>query len=266
MLEVVKRARLLEPMLRVVMAQVIKLRNSINFEIIIKEDGSPVTNADLWANEFILQEMSRIFPGELLIGEENEQKVVPRDLELVWFFDPIDGTKNFINRSNPFHILIGLCSYGEPILGLCAYPLSGDIIVGGQSYSAEVWHADGSKTSLNSASSYTSGSLKITLKGFDEVHRNLVYNHPSFQKAKPVLGHPSMMGPIFGFSDAYIDHRTIHYWDLCAPAAIMRSLGYQVGRNLDNTNKMNDGTLNTARFFCFPPGTPMDLKQFVYHM
>jgi len=264
MLEVEKRALLLEPILREAMAHVITLRHSSDFEVFIKEDGSPVTNADIWANAFLLEKISSIFPGELIIGEENEHKNYEPGTNLIWFFDPIDGTKNFISSKNPFHILIGISVEGEPVMGVCAYPLSGDIIVGGENYPAQKWHSNGSKSALGRANPYTPGSMMITLKGFDDIKRNQVYNHPSFQKAKPVWGHPSIMGPIFELSEAYIDHRSIHWWDLCGPAAIMRSLGYEVGRNLDGSCAMNDGSLYANRFFCFPPGTPIEIKHLVY--
>ena len=266
MIHIEERARVLIPILRRVMNKVVELRSRDDFEIIIKEDGSPVTNADLWANAYLLDELRRLFPGEILIGEENDKKDLPINADIVWFFDPIDGTKNYISMKNPFHILIGICVQGEPVLGICAYPLSGDILIGGYDYPAVMWHADGSKTSLDQASYYSSGILKITLKGFDEIQRNAVYNHPKFEKAKPLWGHPGIMGPAFGFSDAYMDRRNIHWWDLCGPAAIMRSLGYEVGRTLDNTCQMNTGVLFTDRFFCFLPGTPADLKRFLLQM
>lgn len=263
MINIEERARLIEPILRKTMDQVIELRSSDDFEIITKQDGSPVTNADFWANNFLLEKLGKLFPGELMIGEENDRKEIPTGTKLIWFFDPIDGTKNYISMHNPFHILLGISIDGEPVMGICAYPLTGNMIVGGEQYPAEIWHRDGSIIPLSRASNYSSKSMMITLKGFSDVGRNQVYNHPLFEKAKPVLGHPSIMGPAFSYSEAYIDHRDIHWWDLCGPAAIMRSLGYEVGRYLDNSSQMNNGDLFTDRFFCFPPGTPKELKEFV---
>jgi len=248
------------------MQRVIELRKDPSFEIYTKGDESPVTSADFWANEFLLNEMTKFFPGERLIGEESEDKTYETGIDILWYIDPIDGTKNFISGNNPFHILIGCCINGEPALGICAYPTTGDIIVGGTGFPAQIWSGDGTSKPMNNAIGWSNEKIHpVTLKGFNEHARTRVYSSNGLRRAEPVYRHPSMMGLAFGISMGYMDHRTIHWWDLCAPAAIMRSLGYEVGRTLDNVCAMNDGSLNTSRFHCLLPGTPTNVKQLLHN-
>ncbi len=266
MTETEQRARALEPIIRSTMQKVVDLRNGSEFEIFIKGDESPVTSADYWANEFILSEMEKLFPGERLIGEESDDKSYEPGIETLWYIDPIDGTKNYISGNNPFHILIGLCINGEPEMGICAYPTNGDILVGGHNYPARIWHANGSETQIESAVDWSIADLHpITLKGFSEKSRLKVYSTNGLRRADPVFRHPTMMGLAFGISTGYMDHRRIHWWDLCGPAAIMKSLGFEVGKTLDNICAMNDGSLNTDRFHCFPKGVPTSVKKLLYH-
>lgn len=266
MTEVEQRARALEPVVRSAMKKVVELRNDPTFEVFTKEDESPVTSADYWANDFILGHMAELFPGERMIGEESEDKSYRAGTEILWYIDPIDGTKNYISGKNPFHILIGLCLDGEPSLGLCAYPTTGDIIVGGTGFPTQTWHAGGSVTMAKPAASWKESTHHpMTLKGFSEQARLEVYGFEGLSKADPVFRHPSMMGLMFNISKGYMDRRTIHWWDLCGPASIMKSLGYEVGKTLDNKCHMNDGSLHTSRFHCLLPGTPTNIRELLHN-
>jgi len=265
MVNVTERALKLLPILSRAMIEVVKMRAEPNFQIIEKPDGSPVTSADLWANEYLIGECEALFPGEHVLGEESISTDYSIAAEWLWYIDPIDGTKQYISGHNPFYMLIGLCHWGEPVLGMCAYPGSGKIVVGGQGFPAELWHQDGNRSRLPSSPYWhAKDHHQLTLKGFTEDEKLSVASYPGLQKAKPVYRHPSMMGAAFDLTDGFLDRRTIHYWDLCAPAAIMRSLEYEVGRTPDNRCMMNDGSIKTPRFHCLPKGAPEAIKAFVY--
>lgn len=266
MTEAEQRAKALEPTVRSAMKAVVELRNDPSFEIFTKHDESPVTSADYWANDFILSHMAKLFPGERLIGEESDDKSYTAGTDVLWYVDPIDGTKNFISGKNPFHILIGMCMGGEPAVGICAYPTTGDIIVGGIGFPAQTWHAGGAISEMRSAARWTEmAQHPVTLKGFSEAARHAVYGSNGLSKAEPVFRHPSMMGLMFGISTGYMDRRSIHWWDLCGPAAIMKSRGFEVGKTLDNKCAMNDGSLNTNRFHCLLPGTPEGVRRLLHN-
>lgn len=264
MTETEQRARALEPIIRSAMQKVLELRKRSDFQVFIKGDESPVTSADYWANDFILGEMAKLFPGERMIGEESHDKSYEPGVDILWYVDPIDGTKNYISGANPFHVLLGCCIDGEPAIGICAYPESGDIVVGGPGYPAQLWNSVGSASQLIESPQWSDKSNhSISLKGMSEMQRSIVLRN-GFSKAPFVHQHPTMMGAAFGISDAYIDHRTIHWWDLAGPAAIMKSLGYEVGKTYGNTCNMNDGSLNSNRFHCLPNGTPLAVKKLLY--
>ncbi len=99
------------------------------FELIAKEDESPVTSADYLANDIILAGLAELDKSIPIISEESpalplaERKSWPR----FWLIDPIDGTQEFVSRSGDFAVNIALVENGWPVLGVIYWPVK-DII------------------------------------------------------------------------------------------------------------------------------------------
>lgn len=91
-----------------------------SFEVIIKDDMSPVTVADRKAEELIRAEVSRHFPTDGFLGEEFGDQ--PGESGFRWVIDPIDGTKSFIRGIPLWGTLVGLEYRGETIAGAVYAP------------------------------------------------------------------------------------------------------------------------------------------------
>ena len=95
-----------------------------DFEVKYKEDESPLTKADLIANSIICEELSKLYSDIPILSEEN--KAVPyekrKDWEYYWCIDPIDGTKEFIQKNGEFTVNIALIEKGTPVLGVVYAP------------------------------------------------------------------------------------------------------------------------------------------------
>jgi 3'(2'), 5'-bisphosphate nucleotidase len=92
-----------------------------------KGDGSPVTMADLVANKFITEEISKIssFP---IVSEEAFDFYTPREhYKTFWLVDPLDGTKDFIAHNDQFTVNISLIENGKSVLGVVGLPAFGDM-------------------------------------------------------------------------------------------------------------------------------------------
>jgi 3'(2'), 5'-bisphosphate nucleotidase len=97
----------------------------------LKEDRSPLTDADLAAERIILEGLRRIAPGTPTISEEasaKEGKVVAG--ERFFLVDPLDGTKEFLSRNGEFTINIALIERAEPVLGVVYAPALGRLFWG----------------------------------------------------------------------------------------------------------------------------------------
>ncbi|OAY83684.1 Bifunctional phosphatase IMPL2, chloroplastic [Ananas comosus] len=93
------------------------------FDIIDKEDLSPVTIADREAEESMVSIILESFPSHAVFGEENGWRCKEDSADYVWVLDPIDGTKSFITGKPLFGTLIALLYKGEPIVGIIDQPV-----------------------------------------------------------------------------------------------------------------------------------------------
>lgn len=103
-----------------------------DFDKIIKEDGSPVTVADLNSSKVIHEELRKTdLPAT---GEEIEKMPYEerKEWELYWCVDPLDGTKEFIKKNGEFVVCIALIKHQQPILGVLASPVAEKILIGGK--------------------------------------------------------------------------------------------------------------------------------------
>src|SRR5687767_5089709 len=87
-----------------------------------KGRDDPVTAADQAANEMLARELSRHFPDDALLTEELPDDLARMQKDRVWTVDPMDGTKQFIERIGEFAVMIGLAVEGEAKLGVVYNP------------------------------------------------------------------------------------------------------------------------------------------------
>ena len=98
-----------------------------NFDLKIKDNDSPLTEADIAANMVINKYL--IETGVPIITEENKNLEFDerKHWEKCWIVDPLDGTKEFIKKNGEFTVNIALCEYGIPILGIIYVPVTKEL-------------------------------------------------------------------------------------------------------------------------------------------
>ena len=103
-----------------------------------KTDSTPLTEADLMAHRCICQGLRRIFPDIPILSEESDAEVkhVRRQWGDYWLVDPLDGTREFLNRTGEFTINIALIRDHRPVLGFIAAPCLKTVWFGGEHYGA----------------------------------------------------------------------------------------------------------------------------------
>jgi 3'(2'), 5'-bisphosphate nucleotidase len=90
--------------------------------------GGPVTEADQRANELIVIGLQLAFPADDIVAEESAHRV-PKTTR-VWFVDPLDGTREFVDRNGMFAVHIGLAIDGAPVAGVVLSPMQGALWTG----------------------------------------------------------------------------------------------------------------------------------------
>ena len=105
-----------------------------DFGIESKSDDSPLTAADLAANAVILAGLKRLAPDIPVLSEESDEVPFSERQQWLRYFlvDPLDGTKEFINRNGEFTVNIALIDHGVPVLGVVYVPVL-DVLYAGLS-------------------------------------------------------------------------------------------------------------------------------------
>jgi histidinol-phosphatase len=105
-------------------ARLIREHYARGTEARLKADGSPVTAADLAAEQAIRAVLAARFPRHAFFGEETGRSGAG---EALWLVDPIDGTKAFVRGYPMFSTQIALRRGGELVLGVSSAPLYGEL-------------------------------------------------------------------------------------------------------------------------------------------
>ena len=98
----------------------------------LKNDGSPVTEADMRAEDLILARLAQHCAGVPIVAEESMAAGRACTIgERFILVDPLDGTKEFINRRDEFTVNIALIEHGAPVAGAIYAPALGRLWTGG---------------------------------------------------------------------------------------------------------------------------------------
>lgn len=104
---------------------ILKIYKKGNYDLKYKSDSSPVTIADVAANEIICNGLELLPEKFPYISEENMEVSydIRKSYEFFWLIDPLDGTKEFMKGSGDFTINIALIHNHVPVLGLVVSPV-----------------------------------------------------------------------------------------------------------------------------------------------
>ncbi len=107
-----------------------------------KADATPVTNADLSANLVIVDGLKQLSTQYPILSEESEHTPWQerKNWQRYWLIDPLDGTKEFINRNGEFSVNIALIENNYPLLGIVHIPTTDTTYWGGKGLGA--WKQD----------------------------------------------------------------------------------------------------------------------------
>ncbi|MEZ5050606.1 MAG: 3'(2'),5'-bisphosphate nucleotidase CysQ, partial [Saprospiraceae bacterium] len=106
---------------------ILQVYNASSIKVDFKSDNSPLTQADLVSHQAIVHYLnSTPYPilseeGKLMSGNQR------KELNTIWIVDPLDGTKEFVNRNGEFTVNIALVEDHLPILGVVYAPVTKEI-------------------------------------------------------------------------------------------------------------------------------------------
>lgn len=102
------------------------------FQIELKSDNTPVTNADKQASKIIIQELAPSSINVLSEEDEHFDYQTRKDWKDIWIIDPLDGTKEFVKRNGEFTVNIALVTNNKPVIGVIYSPTSRNLYFAAQ--------------------------------------------------------------------------------------------------------------------------------------
>lgn len=202
-------------------------------EVELKGPGDPVTVADREANELICEALAERFPDAGVIAEESAPDDVATLAALaarprVFFVDPLDGTREFVDQNGEFAVMIGLALGGRAEAGVVVLPVDGRLVAGRVGAGAFVEEPSGQRRALGvrPTSRFADATMVVSRS-----HRP-----PIIEPLRKRLG-IGVMQPcgsvgvkiariVLGEADLYVhDGPGMKHWDTCGPQAILEAAG-----------------------------------------
>ena len=206
-----------------------------------KSDNSPVTIADIAANEIITDLLRGT---NIPILSEEGAADVSRDAQYCWIVDPLDGTKGFIKRSGEFVVSIGLVKDNRPVIGVLAVPVKGIVFFASKGEGA--FKQENNKRTRIHVSDRISELVWVESK---------LHPHPEEEKLREknshliktvIAGTSALKGTMIaeGIADIYYRFGLTCEWDVCAMHCIVEEAG-GIFRELDGGEMLyNRGASN----------------------
>jgi 3'(2'), 5'-bisphosphate nucleotidase len=188
------------------------------FDYTRKEDGSPLTKADIESNRIICRKLKREFPNIPIISEESQLPEICKSMDF-FLVDPLDGTKEFINKNGEFTVNIAFIKNQIPILGIIDLP-SEDIQYftdGTNSYKSQ-----DNKNSIIKAKRNKELTITVSRSHIDEKTKKFLNKIDDCKVVKK--GSSIKLCMIAeGHADIYIRFGNTNEWDIAAGHAILRN-------------------------------------------
>lgn len=187
---------------------------------------SPLTQADLAANEIIVSELRETFPDYSVLSEEEKDDKKRLDNDYVWIIDPIDGTKEFINKNGEFTVNIALVHKKKPVVGVIYVPVKD-----------ELYYAHEGGGAFSEINGVNKKIFSSKTKDINEMILAISRSHSGEREDKIkkmfkefISRGSSLKGCMVacGDADAYFRFGNTSEWDICAMNMILDEAGAKI--------------------------------------
>jgi len=189
-----------------------------------KDDGSLLTKADTTADRIIVQGLKKEFPDIPVLSEERKDDLSRQKSKLVWIVDPLDGTKEYVNRNGEFTVNIGLVKDGKPILGVVLVPAKNEMFWGSEEGAFYNISRKVERIGVSKRNALNEMILAKSRSHSGEKEKKLIEKN----RFKAVISSgSSLKGCLIaqGIADVYYRFGPTNEWDICAMHAVIDASG-----------------------------------------
>lgn len=215
-----------------------------------KDDKSPLTLADRASHEVIMAELKEAFPDVPVLSEEGAgiPYEVRKEYEYYWLVDPLDGTKEFINRNGEFTVNIALIHERVPVAGFIYAPVLDTFYMGTQE---GAWKIKGTEKVALEVNNKSSDRIAVRSKSHASPEEEDVLDRYEVSDSISVGSSLKFCMVAEGKADIYYRHGPTMEWDTAAGHAIVEAAGGKVlkGTGPDPFTYNKENLLNSS-FLC----------------
>ncbi|NQY59683.1 3'(2'),5'-bisphosphate nucleotidase CysQ [Cognatishimia sp.] len=245
-------------------AKIMEIYESDDFDVELKSDDSPVTVADQAADALISAGLTAAFPDVALVTEEQSDSH-DQDVDTFLIVDPLDGTKEFINRRGDFTVNIAYVENGVPTRGVVFAPARARMFFTLADGSAveEVGDFDlttiGETRAIHVSEADNNALMIVASKSHRDQATDDYINKYAVKDSKSAGSSLKFCLVATGEADLYPRVGRTMEWDTAAGHAVLAGAGGQVVRYEDHSPLVygKDGFANPF-FIAFAPS--VDLK------
>jgi len=214
-------------------------KNDFSFEI--KDDNSPITEADIKSNKIIQEILSAT--NIPILSEESADNLTRLKHEKIWIIDPLDGTSDFVDKTGEFTIMISLVQSNKPILGVVYWPTEDKLYVAQKNQGAyELFSEHWKKLSVSNTSNLKNCRAVLSRHHLSELDEKLInkLNLSEFNQRGSSL---KVIDVCCGKAEIYLTTTTkIKQWDTSASYCLITESGGKMtdlnGQDLEFNTKM----------------------------
>ena len=197
--------------------------------VTIKADASPVTEADERAEAIILEHLAKAFPDIPVVAEEAVAagKIPSTDGARFILVDPLDGTKEFINRRPDFTVNIALVDNGVPVTGIVYAPARGEAWIGSRDGAEKLVIEDFAVTNRQAIAARVRKSppVAVASRSHNNAETEAFLTDNGVTDTKSVGSSLKFCLIAEGEADVYPRYGRTMEWDTAAGDAVLRAAG-----------------------------------------
>jgi len=194
-----------------------------------KSDKSPVTEADLVSERIILEGLKKY--NYNILSEETKDDLSRLDKERIWIIDPLDGTQDFLQKTEEFSIMVGLIKNNKPVLGVVYLPVENKMYFAeiGKGAFLEQGNSFLRRLKVSEITNLNDSRFTVSRFHLDQLTKDFLKEN-NIRKVKYLGSTGIKLGLIAeGKIDGYITFtdKTCQ-WDICAPEIILKEAGGEI--------------------------------------
>ncbi len=192
-----------------------------------KDDGSIVTSIDESISDLICERIEKYYPGYALLDEERGDPLGRFNKEFCWVTDPLDSTRDYVDKENGYSVIIGLMHKGKTVLGVNYRPQVNELTY----------------ATLDSGAYLVKNGIKSKLSVSDEEGVNILHTRSRYgenlermiDKLNPVSkiamgGFSKVIEVAKGSGNLFLSPpgNNFHLWDICGTSIILEEAGGKI--------------------------------------